>query len=121
MSLDVSGDLVTLFRAVVDIESVSGDEGRIADEVDAALRALPHLRVMRDGDTVIASTDLGRAERVVIAGHLDTVPIAANLPSRRDGDVIFGRGTADMKGGVAVALACAAQLTAPQRDVTWIF
>jgi succinyl-diaminopimelate desuccinylase len=121
MSLDLTGDLVTLFRAVVDIESVSGNEGRIADEVERALRALPQLRVVRDGDTVIASTDLGRAERVVIAGHLDTVPIAANLPSRREGDLIYGRGTADMKGGVAVALACAAELTAPNRDVTWIF
>ncbi len=121
MSLELTGDLVTLFRAIVDIESVSGNEGRIADEVDAALRGLPHLRVVRDGDTVIASTDLGRAERVVIAGHLDTVPLAANLPSRREGDVIYGRGTADMKGGVAVALSCAAQLTAPSRDVTWIF
>ncbi len=121
MSLELTGDLVTLFRAVVDIESVSGDETRLADEVDAALRALPHLRVVRDGDTVIASTHLGRAERVVIAGHLDTVPVAANLPSRREGDLVYGRGTADMKGGVAVALACAAELTAPNRDVTWIF
>jgi succinyl-diaminopimelate desuccinylase len=121
MSLDLTGDLVTLFRAVVDIESVSGNEGSIAEEVDAALRAFPHLRVLRDGDTVIASTDLGRAERVVIAGHLDTVPLAANLPSWREGDLVYGRGTADMKGGVAVALACAAQLATPSRDVTWIF
>lgn len=121
MSLDLTGDLVTLFRAVVDIESVSGNEGRLAGEVDTALRAFPHLRVVRDGDTVIASTDLGRAERVVIAGHLDTVPLAANLPSWRDGDLVYGRGTADMKGGVAVALACAAQLATPSRDVTWIF
>jgi len=121
MSLDLTGDLVTLFRAVVDIESVSGNEGSIAEEVDAALRAFAHLRVVRDGDTVIASTGLGRAERVVIAGHLDTVPLAANLPSWRDGDLVYGRGTADMKGGVAVALACAAQLVAPSRDVTWIF
>ena len=93
----------------------------LADQVEAALRALPHLRVVRDGDTVVALTELGRAERVVIAGHLDTVPIAANLPSRREGDVVYGRGTADMKGGVAVALACAAELIAPNRDVTWIF
>ena len=121
MSLELTGDLVTLFRAVVDIESVSGDEGRIADEVDAALRAFPHLSVVRDGDTVIASTHLGRAERVVIAGHLDTVPLAANLPSRQEGDLVYGRGTADMKGGVAVALACAAELRDPNRDVTWIF
>jgi succinyl-diaminopimelate desuccinylase len=121
MSLDLTGDLVTLFRDIVDIESVSGDETRLADQVEAALQALPHLRVVRDGDTVVAFTDLGRAERVVIAGHLDTVPIAANLPSWLDGDLVYGRGTADMKGGVAVALSCAAELAAPNRDLTWIF
>lgn len=121
MTLDLTGDLVTLFRRVVDIESVSGNERELADAVEAALRPLPHLSVVRDGDTVIARTELGRAERVVIAGHLDTVPVAANLPSRLEGDLVYGRGTCDMKGGVAVALACAARLTAPNRDLTWIF
>lgn len=121
MSLDLTGDLVTLFRDVVDIESVSGNEARLADAVEAALRPLPHLRVTRDGDTVVARTELGRAERVVIAGHLDTVPVAGNLPSRLVDGRVYGRGTADMKGGVAVALACAAQLSDPARDLTWIF
>ncbi len=121
MSLDLTGDLVSLFRQVVDIESVSGNEVGLADVVEAALRGLPHLRVVRDGDTVVAFTELGRAERVVIAGHLDTVPVAGNLPSRLEGELVYGRGTADMKGGVAVALACAAQLHEPNRDITWIF
>lgn len=121
MSLDLTGDLVTLFRDVVDIESVSGNEARLADAVEAALRPLSHLSVTRDGDTVVARTELGRAERVVIAGHLDTVPVAGNLPSRLVDGRVYGRGTADMKGGVAVALACAAQLSDPARDLTWIF
>jgi succinyl-diaminopimelate desuccinylase len=121
MSLDLTGDLVALFRSIVDTESVSGNERALADLVEAALRGLPHLAVTRDGDTVIARTDLGRAERVVIAGHLDTVPVAGNLPSRRDGDVVYGRGACDMKGGVAVALACAAALEAPNRDLTWVW
>ena len=121
MSLDLTGDLVALFRHVVDVESVSGNESELADLVEAALRGFPHLDVSRDGDTVVARTGLGRAQRVVIAGHLDTVPVAGNLPSRIEGDLVFGRGTSDMKGGVAVALACAAQLSAPNRDVTWIF
>lgn len=121
MALDLTGDLVTLFRQVVDIESVSGNERELADQIEAALGELPHLAVVRDGDTIVARTDLGRSQRVVIAGHLDTVPVAANLPSLLIGDVVFGRGTSDMKGGVSVALACAAQLTAPSRDITWIF
>ena len=121
MSLELTGDLVTLFQQVVDVESVSGNERALADLVEAALRRLPHLAVVRTGDTIVARTNLGRSERVVVAGHLDTVPVAGNLPSRLEGDLVFGRGTADMKGGVAVALACAAALDAPNRDITWIF
>jgi len=121
MSLDLTGDLVALFRDIVDVESVSGNEKELADLVEAALRGLPHLDVVRDGDTVIARTALGRAERVVVAGHLDTVPVAGNLPSRVEDGLVHGRGTSDMKGGIAVALACAAALTEPRRDVTWVF
>jgi succinyl-diaminopimelate desuccinylase len=121
MSLDLTGDLIALFRRIVDIESVSGNERALADEVEIALRQLPHLAVERDGDTVVARTRLGRAERVVIAGHLDTVPVAGNLPSRVVGDLVYGRGTVDMKGGVAVALAAAAALREPTRDISWVF
>jgi succinyl-diaminopimelate desuccinylase len=121
MALDLTGDLVTLFRTIVDVESVSGNEAELAGLVEDALSRLPHLAVVRDGDTVIARTHLGRSERVVLAGHLDTVPVAGNLPSRLEGDLVYGRGTADMKGGVAVALACAAALAQPNRDATWIF
>ncbi len=119
--LDLSADVVSLTAALCDIESVSGDEGPLADAVEVALQACPHLRVDRDGDAVIARTDLGRGERVVIAGHLDTVPIAANLPTWREGDLLYGRGTADMKGGVAVALRLAATVPEPNRDVTYVF
>lgn len=125
--LDLRGDLVALFRAVCDVPSVSGDERALADAVEAALRALPHLEVVRDGDTVVARTTLGRERRVVVAGHLDTVPLTdpPNLPTRVVGEgahaEVWGRGTVDMKGGVAVALALAAELDAPAQDVTWVF
>jgi succinyl-diaminopimelate desuccinylase len=122
-ALDLDQDVVALTAAVCDMESVSGDEGPLADAVEQALRARTHLEVLRDGNTVVARTSLGRPERVVLAGHLDTVPLAAtaNLPTWREGDLLFGRGTCDMKGGVAVQLALAAALSEPNRDVTYVF
>jgi succinyl-diaminopimelate desuccinylase len=120
-SLDLTGDVVDLTRIICDIPSVSGDEKALADAVERALRAYPHLEVLRDGDAVVARTSLGRDTRVVIAGHLDTVPIAGNLPVVTDGDFLRGRGTVDMKAGVAVALQLAATLTAPRYDLTYVF
>jgi succinyl-diaminopimelate desuccinylase len=123
--LDLTADLTTLTAALCDLASVSGDERALADAVEAALAAYPHLEVLRDGDTVVARTHLGRTSRVVVAGHIDTVPVADNLPTRLEGAgddaVLWGRGTVDMKGGVAVQLALAAALTEPTRDVTWVF
>ncbi len=121
MALDPRGDLIELFRAVVDVESVSGNEAELADQVQAALTGHAHLEVLRDGDTVIARTHLGRSQRVVIAGHLDTVPLAGNLPSWVEGERIYGRGTCDMKGGIAVMLAVAVAADEPVHDLTWIF
>ncbi|TDD01807.1 succinyl-diaminopimelate desuccinylase [Nonomuraea deserti] len=119
--LDLTQDVRALTAAIVDIESVSGAERRLADEVERALSALPHLKVDRSGETVVARTQAGRPERVLIAGHLDTVPVAANLPSRVEGDLLYGCGTSDMKAGVAVALKLAASVPAPGRDVTYVF
>jgi len=121
--LDLGTDVVTLTAALCDLESVSGNEERIADAVEAALRPVSHLEVSRDGHTIVARTNLGRSERVVLAGHLDTVPLAdpPNLPTRRDGGNLVGRGTCDMKGGVAVQLRLAAALAEPSRDITYVF
>ncbi|WP_448059426.1 succinyl-diaminopimelate desuccinylase [Cellulomonas hominis] len=123
--LDLSADLVTLTRGLCDLPSVSGDETALADAVEHALSRYAHLEILRDGDTVVARTATGRPTRVVVAGHLDTVPIADNLPTRLVGEgaqaELWGRGTVDMKGGVAVQLALAAALTAPTHDVTWVF
>ena len=135
--LDLSDDVVTLTAALCDIPSVSRDETAIADAIEVALRPLAHLTVSRHGNTVVARTELGRAERVVLAGHTDTVPLTdpPNLPTRRraggagpgeggdDGgpEELVGRGTVDMKGGVAVQLRLAAQLIEPNRDVTYVF
>jgi succinyl-diaminopimelate desuccinylase len=123
--LDLSSAAADLLRALIDIPSESRQEAAIADAVEAALCGFDHLDVVRDGHTIVARTHLGHAERVVVGGHLDTVPENANMPSRRvtvDGeDRIYGLGACDMKGGVAVSLRLAAALTAPTRDVTWIY
>lgn len=121
-ALDLSADVVTLTRQLVDIESVSRDEQAIADAVEAALRTLPHLEVVRRGHTLVARTDLGRASRVVVAGHLDTVPVNDNMPSRLDeaAGILHGLGTCDMKGGDAVILKLAATVTEPVHDVTYV-
>ncbi|GHF68850.1 succinyl-diaminopimelate desuccinylase [Streptomyces mashuensis] len=121
-SLDLSLDAAALTAALVDLPSESGHEKALADAVEDALRALPHLTVDRYGNNVVARTALGRAERVVLAGHIDTVPIADNVPSRLDADgVLWGCGTSDMKSGVAVQLRIAATVPAPNRDLTFVF
>jgi succinyl-diaminopimelate desuccinylase len=120
MTLDLTADVVTLTRRLVDIESVSRDEKAIADEIETALRGLPHLEVSRHGHTLVARTDLGRGERVVLAGHIDTVPVNDNLPSRLDGSLLHGLGSCDMKGGDAVILRIAATVPEPNRDLTFI-
>jgi succinyl-diaminopimelate desuccinylase len=121
VDLDLSQDAAALTATLVDAPSVSGDEKPLADAIEAALRALPHLTVHRDGNAVVARTTLGAPQRVVLAGHIDTVPIAANVPSRREGDLLHGCGSCDMKSGVAVGLRLAAWVPAPTRDVTYVF
>lgn len=119
--LDLAGDVVALTAALVDIDSESFDEQRIADAVEQALREQTGLRVTRYGHTIVARTDLGRAERVVVAGHLDTVPANDNRGARFEGDLLYGLGSCDMKGGVAVGLHLAATIPEPNRDVTFVF
>lgn len=121
LTSDVLVDPVVLTRTLVDIESVSRNEKVIADCVEEVLRQTPHLSVDRLGNTVMARTDLGRAQRVVLAGHLDTVPINDNFPSTVVDDLIYGCGTSDMKSGVALALHLAATLPDPGYDVTYLF
>jgi succinyl-diaminopimelate desuccinylase len=119
--LDLAMDAAALTVALCDIESVSGDERRLAEAIELVLREVPHLTVDRDGDAVVARTNLGRTERVVVAGHIDTVPLGDNLPCRVVDGRIHGCGTTDMKSGVAVQLRLAAHLPDPNRDITYVF
>jgi succinyl-diaminopimelate desuccinylase len=120
-SLDVDLPVPDLTARICDINSVSGHERELADAVEQTLRAFDHLTIDRDGDSVVARTDGGLSERVVLAGHLDTVPVADNLPTHRAGDVLWGRGTVDMKGGVAVMLRLAAHVRSRGCDLTYVF
>ncbi|HEY8374746.1 MAG TPA: succinyl-diaminopimelate desuccinylase [Pseudonocardiaceae bacterium] len=124
--LDLTADPVELTALLVDVPSVSGSEKALADAVEHALRVqAPHLEVVRNGNAVLARTRLGRPSRVVLAGHLDTVPINHNLPHRRTGEgddlVLHGCGTVDMKSGDAVMLHLAATVTEPRHDLTFVF
>jgi succinyl-diaminopimelate desuccinylase len=121
VDLDLSLAAPDLTARLVDIESVSGAEEALADAIEAAVRELPHLTVHRDGHAVVARTSLGRDRRVVLAGHIDTVPVAGNLPSRTEGDLLYGCGSCDMKAGVAVQLRLAALVAEPGPDVTYVF
>ncbi|MGH3897669.1 MAG: succinyl-diaminopimelate desuccinylase [Pseudonocardiaceae bacterium] len=119
MDLDLTADPVTLTAALVDMPSVSGREAALADAVAEALTVqASHLQLLRSGNTVLARTDLGRPQRVLLAGHLDTVPIADNLPSRRSGNLLYGCGTSDMKSGDAMILHLAATVAQPVHDLT---
>jgi succinyl-diaminopimelate desuccinylase len=123
--LNLEGDLVELTRAICDIESVSGNEKELADAIESALAKYSHLEIIRDGDAIVARTNFGHPTRVVIAGHIDTVPVANNLPVKllpmEREQVLWGRGTVDMKAGVAVQLKLAATLDKTNTDVTWVF
>jgi succinyl-diaminopimelate desuccinylase len=120
--LDLTADPVELTAALVDVPSVSGSERTLADALEAALREqAPHLEVVRDGDAVLARTTGNQPTRVLLAGHLDTVPVADNLPSHRDGELLYGCGSSDMKAGDAMIAHLAATISAPVHELTCVF
>jgi succinyl-diaminopimelate desuccinylase len=120
--LDLRGCPIALTAALVDVPSESRHDSRIANEVEAALRGqTTGFEIIRNGNAVLARTHRGLPTRVMLAGHLDTVPAADNVPSRRDGEILHGCGTVDMKSGDAVFLHLAATITDPAHDLTLVF
>jgi succinyl-diaminopimelate desuccinylase len=113
--------VVELTRVLCDIESVSGDEKHLADRIDATLGRASHLDILRHGNTIAARTTTDAPHRVLIAGHIDTVPVSGCLPARLEGDRLWGRGSVDMKGGVASHLIHAMNPAPAKHSVTWVF
>ncbi len=114
-------DLLALSAELVDIASPSHQEASITDWLEHRLRAVPTLEVTRVDNNLVARTSCGRNQRLILAGHTDTVPIDGNLPARVDGDTLWGCGAADMKSGLAVMLHLAETRLEPALDVTYVF
>jgi len=85
------------------------------------LADVPWLELTRVGENLVARTDLGRSQRLVLAGHTDTVPANGNERARIDGDLLWGLGSCDMKGGVAVLAELARSVAEPAIDTTYVF
>ena len=116
-----SVDLLALTASLVDIPSESHHEAALTAYLEARLRALPHLVVERVGANLVARTEGGHGHRVILAGHTDTVPANGNAVARIEGDVLWGLGASDMKGGLAVMLALAEAIPNPAVEVTFVF
>ena len=114
-------DLLKLTADLVDIPSVSHHERAVTDHLQAVLEPVPWLSVTRVGENLVARTSLGRSSRLILAGHTDTVPPNGNDKARIDGDMLWGLGACDMKGGVAVLAALATTVTEPAVDTTYVF
>ncbi|MFT8330240.1 succinyl-diaminopimelate desuccinylase [Bifidobacterium psychraerophilum] len=129
--------LSSLFTQIMQVYSVSGREGALADAVEDFLSRQSHLLVRRLGDTVVASTRFQRDSRVILAGHIDTVPVIDNFPPKwlEAGDplirpdiarehpgerVMWGRGATDMKASDAVLLYLAATATDAACDLSFV-
>ena len=114
-------DLLARTEELCAIPSLSRDEATITDHLDGLLAAVPGLERTRVGDNLVARTDQGRPLRLVLAGHTDTVPANGNAAPRREGTTLWGLGTADMKGGLAVMVELALAVPEPAVDVTYVF
>ena len=114
-------DLLARTEELCAIPSLSRYEATITDHLDGLLAAVPGLERTRVGDNLVARTDLGRPLRLVLAGHTDTVPANGNAAPRREGTTLWGLGTADMKGGLAVMVELALAVPEPAVDVTYVF
>ena len=105
---------------LVALDSVSHREAALAALIESRLRTNPALDVERVGDNVVARTTGYHATRLLVAGHLDTVPGDASTACIV-GDQLRGVGACDMKGSLAVMVELATEQTARSVELTWVF
>jgi acetylornithine deacetylase len=105
-------DIVSLTRQLVDIESVTGNEGPVGEFLEQELRRLGYdaRRMPVEGERAnVYATSPGHPEpTVVFSTHMDTVP--PFIPSSEDAHRIYGRGSCDAKGIIATQIAAAEKL-----------
>ncbi|HEY6567638.1 MAG TPA: succinyl-diaminopimelate desuccinylase [Actinomycetota bacterium] len=126
---DIVTRLAARTLALSTTHSVSRDEDAILASISEQLRAHDSLEFLDQGDSVVFAGPRVRrvdAPFVVLAGHVDTVPIAgARMPAEQEGEAIIGRGTSDMKAGLAVMLEIASDMAHPSEvcdlDVGYLF
>src|SRR3974377_1181673 len=107
-------DVIALTRKLVEIGSITGNEAKVGEVLLAELLRLGYdarkMAVEGDRFNVIATPPQGARSEVFFSTHMDTVP--PFFPSRDEGDRIYGRGTCDAKGIIAVQIAAAEKLRA---------
>jgi len=107
-------DVVALTRQLVDIESISGNEGPVGDFLHRELCGLGYLakKIPVEGgrSNVWATLPQSSKPALVFSTHMDTVP--PFIPSSEDATRIYGRGACDAKGIIAAQIACAERLRA---------
>ena len=119
--MNINQELSKLTLDLVNISSVSKDEKSIADSIAEALKKYSLLKITRVNNSIVAQTNFGNKQRVVIAGHIDTVPANNNFPGKINNSEVIGLGSVDMKSGIAVALKLASEITSSNYDVTYLF
>ncbi len=119
--LETNKTLAELTIDLINIESVSLNEQALADQIQASLGLNSNLSLKRIDNTLVVSTNFTHPTRVILAGHLDTVPANNNQTAQLVENSISGLGAVDMKGGLAVMLKLAQVTHEFKKDVTFLF
>jgi succinyl-diaminopimelate desuccinylase len=100
---ELAARLATRTLELVDIPSESHSESALAEHVANVLRE-GGAEVLDLGDSCVLARPRETQPRVLLAGHLDTVPAQGNIPGRLDSNHVHGLGASDMKGALAVMI-----------------